>query len=271
VVAAPDPYRESAVRDVSVRCAGQNAEVEQAADPSGRYVYEEWIGCRGIGFARSSDGGFHFGRPIRLRGSGPGAWDPAVSVASDGTVYTAFMVMKGERSVPVVLASFDHGVTFPQRRALIPRPKHDWGDRPFIAAGAGRSVYLTWDYGPSDSSIRLQCFRIGSCSLRAGELNAVMQVSSNAGKSFGRRIHLSPGFPASGADAAPLLVDPSGRIDVLYQAFRVTRRKTLALGRGHVYFLVDRRRPNLDPAGQAGRFGGLDGVHRMVDRRRDRG
>src|SRR5205085_574410 len=105
VLAFPGQYGQSVVREVSAGCSGQNAEVEQAADPSGRYVYEVWIGCRGIGFARSRDGGLHFGRPFRLRDSGPGSWDPALAVAPDGTVYVTFMVSRGPRSVAVVLAS----------------------------------------------------------------------------------------------------------------------------------------------------------------------
>jgi hypothetical protein len=235
-VALSQPYSQSAIRVLSARCAGQNAEVEQAADPTGRYIYETWIGCNGIGFARSRDGGLHFGRAFRLRDSGPGSWDPAVAVSSSGTVYVAFMVNRGTKSVAVVLASFDHGASFPGRRALVPRPKHNWGDRPFIAAGPGNAVYLTWDYGPSNAKIRLHCYLAGSCAIRAGELNAVMQVSGNAGRTFRSRTPISPGYPASGADSARLVLDPDGHIDVLYQAFRVTHRRTLALGRGHVYF-----------------------------------
>ena len=30
-------------------------------------------------------------------------------------------------------------------------------------------------------------------------------------------VHVSPGFPASGGDSAPLVVEPSGRVDLLYQ------------------------------------------------------
>jgi hypothetical protein len=235
-LALPQAYSQSPIREVSAGCRGQNAEVEQATDPSGRYVYEEWIGCGGIGFARSRDGGLHFGRASRLRDSGGGSWDPALSVASNGTVYAAFMVNRGSRSVPVVLASFDHGATFAGRRALVPRPKHNWGDRPFIAAGPGNTVYLTYDYAPSNAKIRLHCYLIGSCAIRAGELNAVMQVSGNAGRTFRALTPISPGYPVSGVDSAPLTVDPNGRIDVLYEGFQVTRPKTLTFGRGHVYF-----------------------------------
>ncbi len=179
---------------------------------------------------------FTSGEPFRLRDSGPGSWDPAVAVGSNGTVYVAFMVNRGSRSVPVVLASFDHGATFPQRRALVPRPKHNWGDRPFIATGPGNTVYLTWDYAPSNAKLRLHCYLIGSCAIRAGELNSVIQVSTNGGRRFRARTPISPGYPAGGADSAPMAVDPAGRIDVLYQRFQVIRRKTLTLGRGHVYF-----------------------------------
>ncbi len=234
-LAAPAPFTESPIRDLS-RCPGQNAEVESAAAPGGRFVYEEWIGCDGIGFARSSDGGLHFGRAIQLRDSGYNSWDPAITVGPTGTVYVAFMVYRGSRSVPVVLASFDHGASFPRRTALVPRPQHDWGDRPFLAAGPGRTVYLTWDYAPSNSHIRLHCYRIGSCAFRAGALNAVLQISRNGGKSFGAMIHLSPGYPTGSGDSAPLIVDPSGRLDVLYLAYAVRNRKTLSLGPAHNYF-----------------------------------
>jgi len=228
-------FAHTPVREVS-RCHGQNAEVESASDPGGRYVYEAWIGCNGIGFARSSDGGLHFGRTVRLRDSGPGSWDPALAVGPAGTVYVTFMVSRGSRSAPVVLASFDHGKSFPRRTALVPRPKNNWGDRPFIAAGPGGTVYLTWDYGPSAASIRVHCYRSGSCAINAGELNAVMQISHDGGRSFGPVIHLSPGFPGGGADSAPLVVEPSGRIDVLYQAYAVRNRKKLTMGAGHNYF-----------------------------------
>src|SRR5438067_13375617 len=61
-------FSESPIRNISGRCSGQNAEVEQAVDPTGGYVYETWIGCHGIGFARSADGGSRFGKPGRPRG-----------------------------------------------------------------------------------------------------------------------------------------------------------------------------------------------------------
>src|SRR5215469_14349422 len=50
------------ITEISRGCPGQNAEAEQAID--GRYVYVAWIGCDGIGFARSADGGRSFGKPV---------------------------------------------------------------------------------------------------------------------------------------------------------------------------------------------------------------
>src|SRR5256885_6937703 len=73
-------YNVGPIANVSVSCAGQNAEVEQAVDSKLGYVYETWMGCRGIAFARSTDGGSTFGAPISVPGSGGSngdGWDPA--------------------------------------------------------------------------------------------------------------------------------------------------------------------------------------------------
>ena len=81
-----------AITNVSAACAGQNAEVEQAADATRGFVYVDWMGCQGIGFARSFDGGRTYQAPITLPGSAASnvnVWDPSVTVAPDGTVYAA--------------------------------------------------------------------------------------------------------------------------------------------------------------------------------------
>jgi hypothetical protein len=235
-LAASVGYKVGAITEISARCGGQNAEVEGAVDPVRGYAYEDWIGCNGIGFARSTDGGVRFGKPIRLPGSGSLAWDPAVTVASNGVVYAAFMVMDGTKSVPVVVASFDHGRTFRQKTVLSSPRQGNWGDRDFIATGPGARVYLTWDYGPSSSNVTLDCSSIGSCAITAGEVNIVIQASSNGGKSFGPMVHVSPGFPSSGGGSAPLVVEPSGKIDVLYAGSRATGGRNDSLGVGHNFF-----------------------------------
>ena len=115
-------YQVGPITDVST-CGGQNAEVEQAVDPKLGYVYEEWMGCKGIAVARSTDGGRTWDAPVSLPGtvgSNVNTWDPAIAVAPDGTVYASFMLARNSQYYPVVDASFDHGMTFPQSSPLIP-------------------------------------------------------------------------------------------------------------------------------------------------------
>ena len=92
--------RSRQILEISRSCTGQNAEAEEAIDHS--YVYETWIGCGEIGFARSDNGGRSFGGPLTVPGSqGSGnyadrlpkfGWDPAVAVAQDGTLYVSYMI-----------------------------------------------------------------------------------------------------------------------------------------------------------------------------------
>jgi hypothetical protein len=239
-LAASGPtYTIGPVAEPSAPCAGQNAEVEQAVDTTLGYVYETWMGCRGIAFARSTDGGATFDAPISVpdsTGSNYNSWDPAVAVAPDGTVYATFMLTHGAQWYPVVAASFDHGVTFPQVTELLPPDPKNWGDRPFIVAGAGGTVYVTWDYGPNRTSVTYLCATNGSCGFATGDLNVVMQRSTDHGKTFGPMSYVSPGFPASGGDSAPMVIEPSGRIDVLYQGYHITDTTTYAMEPGYEYF-----------------------------------
>ena len=88
-------YTVGTINNLSASCSGQNAEVEQAVDSRLGYVYEEWMGCQGIAFARSTDRGRTFGEPVSVPGSvgsNVNSWDPALAVGPDGTVYAAFMV-----------------------------------------------------------------------------------------------------------------------------------------------------------------------------------
>src|SRR5213080_2549217 len=238
-LAAGPTYIIGPISDLSGSCSGQNAEVEQTVDPMLGYVYEEWMGCQGIAFARSIDGGTTFSDPISLPGSvgsNVNSWDPALAVAPDGTVYAAFMLAKGGQWYPVVAASFDHGVTFPQVTSLVPPDAKNWGDRDFIAVGPHGTVYVTWDYGPERTSVSYICSSGGSCAFATGDLNVVLQKSTDGGKTFGAMSHISPGFPASGGDSAPLVVEPSGRIDVLYQGYQITDTTTFAMDPAYSYF-----------------------------------
>ncbi len=240
--AAPPGIHTGPIAEVSSGCTGQNAEVEQAVDPRSGAVYEEWMGCAnsdGIGFARSTDGGRTFGPPIVLpgsAGSSAGSWDPALAIAPNGWVYAAFMTGRGIKTFPIVDASFDGGATFPQSTSLLPPRGSNWGDRDFVAVGPDGRVYVDWDYGPKNSLVTFICAANGSCSFATGDINEVMQTSIDGGRTFGPMTHISPGFPAGGADSGPVVVEPDGRFDVLYQGHDVTDPKTDALGNAYSYF-----------------------------------
>jgi hypothetical protein len=212
--------------NVSASCAGQNAETIQATDPGANLVYDAWMGCKGIGFSASTDGGAGFGTPLTLPGSvgqkGTRTWDPAVSVAPNGTVYVAFMVSRAGQSYPTVDVSTDHGATFKAAGVLVPPDPGNWGDRDFISVGPDGTLYLTWDYGPSAAAVTFLCASSGSCSFATGDVNAVLQKSTDGGRTWSAMSHISPGYPNSGGDSAPVLVEPDGSIDVVYQGYTVT-------------------------------------------------
>jgi hypothetical protein len=232
---AATTYAVGPISDLTIPCSMQNAEVEQAVDPRTGYVYEDWMGCNGIGFARSTDGGRTFSAPITLPGSPAStynSWDPSIAVGPDGTVYAAFMIGHGGQWYPVVDASSDHGLTFSQSTPLIPPDAKNWGDRDFIAVGPDGAVYLTYDYGPSRSDVTFLCSSSGSCGYSTGDVNVVLQKSSDGGRTFGPMTYVSPGYPASGGDSAPLVVEPNGRIDVLYQDYPITNTTTYAMAPG---------------------------------------
>jgi BNR/Asp-box repeat len=230
-------YGLSPVTVVSRGCAGQNAEVEQAV---GRpdYVYEAWIGCGGEGFARSVDGGRHFQRPITLPDSSSSD-DPALAVAPNGTVYVSYLRYFGQHAYPVVATSFDHGATFSQVRSLIPAVKNNWGDRDFIAAGRHGTVYVTWDYGPSAADVKIVCSPAGSCAYTAVDATAVIQKSTDSGRTWGPITPMQPGFPAGGGYDGSVLVQPGGRVDALVWGHHLNP-VTFKVHPGHEFFTSSR-------------------------------
>jgi BNR/Asp-box repeat len=239
-LAASASYSAGTISNLSAAsCSGSNAEVEQAVDVRLGYVYEEWMGCSKIAFSRSLDGGRTFSPAFTIPasvGSNLNAWDPALAVAPDGTVYAAFMVAKGSQWYPVVDASFDHGATFTQVSSLTPPDAKNWGDRPFIAVAPDGTVYVTWDYGPERTSVTFICATSGSCAFATGDLNVVLQRSTDRGKTWSSMSYVSPGFPASGGDLAPIVVEPSGRVDVIYQGYHITDTTTYAMEPAFEYF-----------------------------------
>jgi|SRR5579872_3411743 len=229
----------SPILTLSHTCSASSAEVDQAVDPLHGDVYEAWIGCaqEGIAFVRSTNGGATFSAPVILQGSvDVFSWDPAATVGPDGTLYVSFMVKVGDQSYPIVDISHDHGATFSTVTRLVPKQHGNWGDRDFVAAGPSGTVYVTWDYGPSASKVHFLCPPAGSCSFSTGDLNIVVQKSTDGGKHFGPMVHVSPGYPAGGADIGRIDVTPAGRVDVVFQALAVTNKTTDALGPGHLFF-----------------------------------
>lgn len=225
-------------------CPGYSAEPVQAVD--GQYVYEAWIGCRGIGFTRSTDGGrtFHRAKSVPLATLPPhrSEWDPAVAVAPDGTVYVSYIIgsfstpQVARRIAPALVVSRDHGATF-SRASTLPTPKSSgsWGDRDWITVGPDGTLYMTWDYGPRADEVKIVCHTGASCSFSAGDFNAVLQKSSDGGKMWTRLRPISPGFPLGGVYSAPIVAEPDGTLDVLYIQ-DPTSRRTLRVSPGHEYF-----------------------------------
>lgn len=221
------------ITDISHACKGQNAETELATWH--RYVYVAWMGCgNSLAFARSADGGRTWSAPVVMSGSS-GSWDPAVTVSPEGVLYVSFMNSNSTYTYPVVQTSFDFGRTFTQH-IVQPPDQNNWGDRDFIAAGPHGVVYLTWDYGPDASLLKYICAPNGSCAFANGDLNVVIQKSTDFGRTWGPMVHVSPGFPASGGDSAPLLIEPDGRIDMSYQGYDIYDLKTYAMSPAYTYF-----------------------------------
>ena len=95
---------------------------------------------------------------------------------------------------------------------------------------------MTWDYGPSAAAVTYICNPAGSCAFATGDLNVVIQKSTDGGKTWGPIIPVSPGFPASGGDSAPLVIEPNGRIDLEYQGYHITNDVTYTMTPAHSYF-----------------------------------
>jgi hypothetical protein len=155
-------------------------------------------------------------------------------------VYAAFMRAKNAQWYPFVAASFDHGATFPQVTGLVPPDAKNWGDRDFLTVAPNGTLYLTYDYGPERTSVTFICAVSGSCAFLTGDLNVVVQWSTDRGRTWSPIVPVSPGFPASGGDSAPLFVEPSGQIDLLYQGYHITNPTTYTMDPAHTYFTASK-------------------------------
>ncbi len=179
--ARPDRgYGVSPVTEVST-CGGYNAEVVQAVGkPS--YIYETWIGCGGEGFARSTDGGLHFQKPITLPDSSFSD-DPAIAVAPSGTVYVSYL-------------RYHKGYAYP---------------------------------------VKIICSPIGSCAYEAVDATAVIQRSTDSGRTWSGITPMQRGFPAGGGYDGSVLVQPDGRVDTLIWGHHLNP-VTYKVHPGHEFF-----------------------------------
>ncbi len=235
--AASVSYSVGPISDVSVGCPG-TGDISEAVDPTRDYVYQEFEGCdggNGVGFARSTTGGDSYTAPVALPGSN-GGWDPWLAVAPNGTLYAAFMNTIGDRTYPIIDVSHDYGSTFSVERSLKPTRGRNWGDADYIAVGSNGTLYVAWDYGPSNAAVKLRCSPNGSCWATNGDLNVVVQSSTDDAETFTPMSVVNPGYPDAGADEGDLTVAPDGALDVLYQDYEVVNPKTLKLAVGHEYF-----------------------------------
>ncbi len=231
-------YSVGPISDVSAGCAG-TGDISDAVDRTRDYVYQEFEGCdggNGVGFARSTNGGASYTRALALPGSN-GGWDPGVAVAPDGTLYAAFMNTIGPLTYPIIDVSHDYGQSFTVERSLKPQTNHaNWGDADYMAVGANGTLYVAWDYGPSNAEVKLKCSPNGSCWATNGDLNVAVQSSTDDARTFSPISIANPGYPDAGDDEADVIVAPDGALDVLYQGYRVMNPKTLRLADGHEYF-----------------------------------
>jgi len=230
-------YSVGPINDVSVGCPG-TGDISEAVDPSHHYVYQEFEGCdhgNGVGFARSTNGGDTYAAPVALPGSN-GGWDPWLAVAPDGTLFAGFMNTINHATYPVIDVSHDYGVTFVVEQSLRPADGHNYGDADYLAIGPNGTLYVAWDYGPTNTDVKSKCSASGSCWTTNGDLNVVVQSSTDDAKTFTPRSPVSSGYPDGGAIEGDVTVAPDGAIDVLYQGYAIVNKQTLKFAHGHEFF-----------------------------------
>jgi Fibronectin type III domain len=227
----------NALVDAPCNATGSNAEVLEAYDPVATVLYETWIGCGGIGFSRSTDSGATFGSAVAVDGSLTGSsWDPAIAVAPNGTVYVAYMLNNGSGDTPAVAWSFDHGVSFSGFAPVFAANTSEFSDRDYLAVAPNGTIYVSWDLSPDVSVDQIGCAYGGSCYFTAGDYNIVVAWSADGGSTWGRPVPVEPEYPWAAAPAGPLLVEPNGTIDLLYEDY-ATFGAAHSLGVGRNYFV----------------------------------
>ncbi|MCI4335909.1 MAG: hypothetical protein L3K17_01750 [Thermoplasmata archaeon] len=208
-----------------------NSEVAEAYDATLGYLYDAWIGCGGIGFSRSVDGGYSFSPAIVVPGSGAGvASAPSVAVGANGTVYVGFVLDNASGDAPHVARSSDRGVSLDGGAPVFLPSPTSLSARDSVAVAPNGTLFLSWIYSPDASEDQQQCSAAGACWFTAGDLNAELTSSSDAGSSWSAPTPVNPNYPDGGITAAPFVVAPDGTIDMLLETSLVGGAHTLGRG-----------------------------------------
>jgi hypothetical protein len=146
------------------------------------------------------------------------------------------MTIDEHREYPIVDVSHDQGQTFTVESSLRPQQAGDWGDAEYLAVAPNGTLYVAWGYGPAKAKVRERCAADGSCWAANGDLNVVVQSSTDEASSFSPMSVVTPGYPDAGADEGAIAVQANGQVDVLYQDYEVVNPKSLKLANGHEYF-----------------------------------
>jgi hypothetical protein len=83
--------------------------------------------------------------------------------------------------------------------------------------------------------VNIVCSPTGSCAYGAVDATAVVQKSTDHGKTWGPITPMQPGFPAGGGYDASILVQPNGVVDALIWGHQLDPG-TFAVHPGHEYF-----------------------------------
>lgn len=193
-----------------------NVEVAEATDASLGYLFAAWVGCGGIGFSRSIDGGYSFQAALAVPGSTTGVVsDPSVAVAPNGTVYVAYIRDNVSGDAPMVAGSFDHGASFAAATPAFTPAAGSSSTRDALAVAPNGTVALTWIYSPDSAEDQQQCDAAGDCWFTAGDLNPVLATSADDGTSWSAAAPIDPSYPSGGITAAPIAIGADGALDVL--------------------------------------------------------
>jgi hypothetical protein len=257
-------------------------QVSQVLDPTTGYLYEAFIGCGGIGFARSVNGGYSFQPAYQLPDTTPhlitnpdgdandtcvssmpfggsghppprpitcddnaSAWDPDVAVSPNGTVYVSYLegYLDGylPGGAPAITWSYNHGASFQGYANISTWVNGTYNDRPSLAVAPNGTVYVAWDYAPTDAvhcppnypenctddntasgavaPDYLNCAVTNGCAFTRGQYQIVISSSTNGGRNWSAPVNVTPLTANIQTVTAELAVSSSGTIDALLQQY----------------------------------------------------